>query len=371
MTIPLRARRATAAVAAAALALPLSVAAVAAAAPGVPGAASAAGSVTVVDRGWPGYPTYPGTPFGYAQTSSLNTTEASASQSAGLVEITSLIDFGSGEAAGTGMVIGSNGIVVTNHHVVEGATAIRVRVVSTGRTYTARVLGTNAARDVAVLKLRGASGLTTVSTDSSGVPAGSDITAVGDAGGNGGSLTAATGTVTALHRAITVADDQTGQPRRLTDLIEIDADIIPGDSGGALLAADGDVVGMNVAASSGSSAITGYVIPIKRVLRIAAHVVAGQQTAKITLGYDAFLGVSLAGPGTTLAGVLDGGGAASAGLAAGDTVTSVDGVRVGSASALKNAVSAHHPGDRVGVSWTDPSGTTHTATVTLGRAPVA
>jgi S1-C subfamily serine protease len=363
MTIPLRARRTTAAVAAAALALPLSVAAV----------APAAASVVLVDRDWPAYPGYPAypTPYGNAVTSSLNTTEASAAQSSGLVEITSVIDFGSGEAAGTGMVIGSDGIVVTNHHVVEGATAIKVTVVSTGRTYSARLLGTNATRDVAVLKLRGASGLTTVSTDSSGVAAGSDITAVGDAGGDGGALTAASGTITAQHRAITVTDDQTGRPKRLRDLIEIDADIIPGDSGGALLATDGDVVGMNVAASSGSSNITGYVIPIKRVLRIAAHVVAGQETAKITLGYDAFLGVSLAGSGTTLAGVLSGGGAESAGLAAGDTVTSVDGVRVGTATALKKAVSAHHPGDRVTVSWTDVSGASHTATVTLGRAPVA
>ena len=140
------------------------------------------------------------------------------------------------------------------------------------------------------------------------------MTAVGDAGGDGGALTAAAGTVTDTNHPITVSDEQTGAAHRLTQLIEVDADIIPGDSGGALLESDGDVVGMNVAASSGSANITGYVIPIKRVLRIAAHVVAGEETASITLGYDAFLGVSLAGTGTALAGVVDGGAAADAGL---------------------------------------------------------
>ena len=216
----------------------------------------------------------------------------------GLVTITSEVEFGAGEAAGSGIVIGSDGLVVTNHHVVEGATSIQVTVVTTGRTYDAEVLGTNAKRDVAVLQLEDASGLATASADASGVAVGDDVTAVGDAGGDGGALTAAAGTVTDTDHPITVSDEQTGAAHRLTQLIEVDADIIPGDSGGALLESDGDVVGMNVAASSGSADITGYVIPIKRVLRIAARVVAGEETASITLGYDAFLGVSLAGTGT-------------------------------------------------------------------------
>ena len=128
---------------------------------------------------------------------------------------------------------------------------------------------------------------------------------------------------------------------------------------------------MNVAASSGSANITGYVIPIKRVLRIAAHVIAGEETASITLGYHAFLGVSLAGAGTALAGVVAGGAAADAGLGAGDTITSLGGTSVMTYVQLQKAVAAHDPGDQVRVTWTDASGSSHSATVTLGRAPVA
>jgi S1-C subfamily serine protease len=361
MTATTRRRRATATVAAAALVLPLSVAAV----------APAAAATFLVDRGWPPY----ASPYGYASpyssTAALDTSVATAAQSEGLVEITSEVGLGEGEAAGTRILIGSHGQVVTNHHVVEGATSISVTVVGTGRRYDADVVGYNAKRDVAVLRLEDASGLATVSTDASGVSVGEDVTAVGDAGGDGGALTAAAGTVTDTNRPITVSDEQTGEPHRLTQLIEVDADIIPGDSGGALLSSSGEVVGMNVAASSGSARITGYVIPIKRVLRIAARVVAGQETASITLGYDAFLGVSLAGSGTTLAGVLDGDAAADAGLGARDTITAVGGTPVTTYPQLQKAVAAHDPGDQVRVTWTSPSGATRSATVTLGRAPVA
>lgn len=362
MTATTLRRRATATVAAAALVLPLSVAAV----------APAAAATFLVDRGWP---PYAGQPYGYvspySSTAALDTSEATSSQSEGLVTITSEVGFGEGEAAGTGIVIGSDGLVVTNHHVVEGATSIEVTVVNTGETYEAEVLGYNVKRDVAVLQLQDASGLATVSTDASGVSVGDDVTAVGDAGGDGGALTAADGTVTDEAHSITVSDEQTGDAHRLTQLIEVDADIIPGDSGGALLSSSGEVVGMNVAASSGSAQITGYVIPIKRVLRIAARVVAGQDTASITLGYDAFLGVSLTGSGTTLAGVLDGGAAQAVGLGAGDSITSVGGTSVTTYAQLQRAVASHEPGDRVRVTWTSPSGATHSATLTLGRAPVA
>ncbi len=356
-----RSRRLTASVAATALVLPLSLAAV---------APAAAAATVLVDRGWPPAPYGYASP--YATTTSYDTTPATSSESTGLVNITSVIGYGQGEAAGTGMVIRSDGIVVTNHHVVEGSTSVKVTVVSTGRTYTARVLGYDATRDIAVLRLVGASGLETVSTDSSGVAVGDDVTAVGDAGGDGGALTAAAGTVTDLRHPITVADESTGAARRLRNLIEIDADIIPGDSGGALLSTSGDVVGMNVAASSGSANITGYVIPVRRVLRIADAVLDGDATVgAVHIGYDAFLGVSLSGSGTTLAGVLEGGAAANAGLSAGDTVTSIGGTSVTTYAQLRRAVSRYAVGARVRVGWTDTSGAAHSATLTLGRAPVA
>jgi S1-C subfamily serine protease len=360
MSISRRLRRPTAALAATALVLPLTVAAV----------GPAAAATVLVDRGWPPFRPY-GYVSPYATTAALDTTEATAEQSTGLVTITSEVEFGAGVAAGTGIVIGSDGLVVTNHHVVAGATDIEVTVVSTGATYEASVLGYDAAKDVAVLRLVDATGVATVDTDTSGVTLGEDVSAVGDAGGDGGSLTAASGTVTDAHEPITVADESTGEPHRLRNLVEIDADIIPGDSGGALLDADGDVVGMNVAASSGSSDITGYVIPIKRVLRIADQVLADDASGTVEIGYDAFLGVSLTGSGTTLAGVLGGGAAENAGLDAGDTITSLGGADVSTYRQLQKAVAAHDPGDSVVVTWTDPSGSSHSATVTLGRAPVA
>ena len=182
MSISRRLRRPTAALAATALVLPLTVAAV----------APAAAATVLVDRGWPPFQPY-GYVSPYATTAALDTTEATAAQSTGLVTITSEVEFGAGEAAGSGIVIGSDGLVVTNHHVVEGATSISVTVVNTGKTYDAEVLGYNAKRDVAVLQLEDASGLPTASTDASGVVVGDDVTAVGDAGGDGGTLTAADG----------------------------------------------------------------------------------------------------------------------------------------------------------------------------------
>ena len=196
-------------------------------------------------------------------TGSSDTTDASDAAEVGLVEITSTLT--NGTAAGTGIVLSSDGTIVTNHHVVAGATAIKVTVVSTGQTYTAHYVGADPVKDVAVLKLVGAQGLQTASLDSSGVQSGDDVTAVGDANGDGGSLTAAAGTVTALDQSITVQDED-GTPHQLEGLIEVNADVIPGDSGGALRGSDGKVVGMNVAASSGTSDIRGYVIPLSTVL---------------------------------------------------------------------------------------------------------
>ena len=112
-------------------------------------------------------------------------------------------------------------------------------------------------------------------------------------------------------------------------------------------------------------------IPIRRVLRIADQVLAGDPSGTVEIGYDAFLGVSLTGSGTTLAGVLDGGAAAIAGLGAGDTITSLGGTDVSTYLQLQKAVAAHDPGDSVVVTWTDATGSSHSATVTLGRAPVA
>jgi S1-C subfamily serine protease len=354
-------------VAAAALVLPLGVTAV---------AAPATAATVLAD--WHTYPPgygygygYPGySPQQYSAYTSLDTSEATAAQSTGLVEISTTLDYGQGEAAGTGIVIGSGGLVVTNHHVVEGATAVEVTDVSTGKQYAAKVLGYDAGKDVAVLQLQDASGLTTVTPDPGGASLGSSVTAVGDAGGDGGSLTAAPGEVTDLHHPITVQDDLSGAAVKLRNLIEVSSDVVPGDSGGALLSSAGDVVGMNVAASEGGSDVTGYVIPIGRVLRVVDAVLSGDQTAAVVIGGTPFLGVQLADESTTIAGVVDGSAAAGLGLAGGDTVTSVDGTSVSTADQLRAAVAAHQPGDSVTVDWTDSSGATHSGEASLTTGPI-
>jgi S1-C subfamily serine protease len=379
-----RFRRVYAGVAAATLALPLMVgAAPATAAATDRGLLGLSAVLPTADQGsspWESpYSSY--SPYGYGgapyagygtSSAALDATDATAEQATGMVFVSTTLDFGAGAGRGTGMVIDSSGIVVTNHHVVEGATEIQVTVASTGQTYEAELVGANADKDVAVLRLEDAAALETVDTSSEGTSPGDAVTAVGDAGGDGGSLTAAPGTVTALHQGVTVDDEEAGGTSELRNVIEVDADIIPGDSGGALLDSDGDVVGMNVAASSGSVDITGYVIPIGRVLRIADRIVAGDDSGATVLGYDAFLGVQL-GTGDTaasLAGVVPGSPAETASLAAGDTITAFDGQAVTSAGQLQRLVAAHDPGDTVSVSWSDRKGS-HSAEVTLAQAPVA
>jgi S1-C subfamily serine protease len=352
-------RKLTRSVAAAALALPLAVAAVA--------APASAATTTLADWRGPNPPGYATPAYQY-----LDTSAATAAQSTGLVQITTTVGYDEGQAAGTGIVIGSDGLVVTNHHVVEGATDVTVTDATTGEEYAADVLGYDAAKDVAVLQLEDASGLATASTDPGDAGLGDAVTAVGDAGGDGGDLTAAPGTVIDQHHPITVQDETTGEGAALRNLIEVSSDVVPGDSGGALLDAQGEVVGMTVAASSGGADVTGYAIPIGRVLRVVDAVLAGDDSGSVVIGGTAFLGVSIssADAAPTLAGVVAGGPADQLGLTSGDTVTSIDGTAVSTAEGLRTAVAAHEPGDDVTVTWTDASGASHQGTVTLVAGPV-
>jgi S1-C subfamily serine protease len=361
-------RKISSSLAAAALALPTVAVA-------VPAAESP--SFTFVEQGWPGQP-FGGQSYGNAlgQTAAINATDASTEQSVGVVQISTVVDFDAGEAAGTGIVLdssaaGGGALVVTNHHVVEGATSIEVTDPLSGETAEAEVLGFDAIKDVAVLRVDSTS-LTAVTTDTSGVDVGDPVVAVGDAGGDGGSLTAAEGTVTALRQRIDITEDD-GSVATLRRLIEVDSDIIPGDSGGALLDETGAVVGMNVAASSGSGQIDGYVIPMRRVLKVVDRVLAGDDDGPVTLGYSAFLGVGLStsGGAAVVGNLVEGGPAADAGIDVGATVTAFDGTTVKSAAHLRRLIQQHVPGEQVAVTWTDAQGGSHGVTLTLDRAPVA
>jgi len=289
----------------------------------------------------------------------------------GLVLINTEVVFGTATAAGTGMVIDSDGIVVTNHHVVAGSTSVTVTVPSTSQTYTADVMGYDATTDVAVLKLDGASGLTTITADTAPVSVGDDITAVGNSQGRG-QLVAAPGQITAVGQNITVTGDD-GSTSPLSNLIQINASLVPGDSGGATLDTDNEVVGMNVAGSTSTRSTTSYAIPITSVLQVADKVLAGEESGSVVLGRTAALGVQISSRASNVyvVGVIPDGPAEDAGVTAGSVITAIDSAPVGNSDALTAILATHKPGDQVQVSWTDRSGATHTATATLTQAPLA
>jgi S1-C subfamily serine protease len=147
--------------------------------------------------------------------------------------------------------------------------------------------------------------------------------------------------------------------------------VISGDSGGATYDDQGEVVGMTTAASSGETDVVGYAIPISKALAIAGDLENGKVNARYAYGSPAFLGLGLQDSSPTVGAVYPGTPAARAGLSAGDTVTRVGSTRVATAAGLRRAVTAYSPGDSVRLTWTDTSGTTHVATVTLIAGPVA
>ncbi|MFD4326766.1 S1C family serine protease [Nocardioides sp. NPDC058538] len=305
-----------------------------------------------------------------SSTATVDSEPATDAESTGVVLINTTVGYGSGQGAGTGLTITGDGIVVTNHHVVEGATSITVTDPSTGESYAATVLGYDDVHDVAVLQLEDASGLSTVATDRDAAAQGEEVTAVGNAEGQG-SLSAADGTVTDPSTAITVSNED-GTASDLSGLIQTDADVVSGDSGGALLDEDGEVIGMNVAATSGSAEISGYAIPIDTVLDIAAQILAGEESGDVEIGGSAAaLGVQVDTTRSTLVvGVVENGAAEAGGITEGSTITSVDGTAVASIDDITSVLGGHEPDDEISVSWTDAAGEAHTATVTLGEGPV-
>ena len=277
---------------------------------------------------------------------------------------------GTQRAAGTGMILTADGEVLTNRHVVQGETAISVTVAATGRTYSARVVGISTTTDVAVVQLDGASALATVKTASGTVSTGDPVVGVGNAGGTGGTPSAAAGSVVALDQSITATDSDGSNPEQLTGLIETDAAIQPGDSGGPLLDASDAVVGMDTAGSPQGSG--GDAIPIATALGVAHQIEAGGDGTQSGSGSSTstaqhpYLGVQIqdGSDGATVTGVVQGSPADGAGLTAGDTITSVAGRRVSSASDLADVMTSLSPGRPVALTWLGQDGTTHSAQIT-------
>ena len=300
-----------------------------------------------------------------------------------VVDVTTTLGFQRAKAAGTGIVLTPSGEILTNHHVVAGATSISVTDVGNRRTYSGTVVGYDAAEDIAVVQLANASGLKTATLgDSSKLAVGQDVVAIGNAGGVGGTPTESQGAVTAEDRSI-VASDPDGSSEELTGLIQTSARLLSGDSGGPLVDTAGRVVGIDTAGSGRFSFRNpggqGFAVPVNKAVSIARQITAGQSSSTVHIGKSAFLGVEVRpssslrdfSNGADIAGVVPGSPAASAGLSAGDTITSVGGQRVTSPNDLSAILRQDHPGDRVRVVWTDQGGHAHSATVQLATGPVA
>jgi S1-C subfamily serine protease len=336
----------------------------------------------------------------------------------GIVDVTANLQYRQETAKGTGFVINAaDGLILTNNHVIDQATSVTVTLVTSGRSYPARVLGYDAADDIALLQVRGVAGLKAVRTgDSSLATVGTPVLAIGNEAGQGGSPTVAPGVISSLGRTIVASDQSSGLHETLFGMLQTSADIRPGDSGGPLADAAGRVIGIDTAAG-GSTVYSGYAIPINQALPIARQIAAGSaggpvRSGQVHIGLPAFLGVLLADnpssdpgqqdqpelrqagavsgnssdcttaslsvapadvapvrSGALVDGVLCGTVADQAGMSAGDVVTSFGGHDVTSPGSLTALLRRYHPGSTVPLAWTGPDGSPHTAAVTLSAGP--
>jgi S1-C subfamily serine protease len=342
----------------------------------------------------------------------------------GLVDISSTLKYQSETADGTGMILSSSGLVLTNNHVIDGATDVTAKLVQDpSRKYQARVVGYDATDDVALLQLVGASGLTTVSFGNSAqVRLGTPVLALGNAEGRGG-VTPAQGIINALNRSIQASDQGSGTTEDLNHMLQTDAPIRQGDSGGALANNAGQVIGMITAANTSTSSQSGpsggtlgYAIPINSALSIARQIAGGNASSTVYIGLPGFLGVEVAdsssanprrqasdeeqsaGGGVTPAGrqgacqssnqqlsvpaiiapadsgalilgVLCGTPAQTEGLVPGDVILAVDGQAVTTPGSLTGITAKYHPGAVVSVRWEGIGGARHTTSMQLASGP--
>ncbi len=341
----------------------------------------------------------------------------------GLVVINTALQYSGEAGAGTGMVINSAGLVLTNNHVIEDSTKITATVVSTGKTYTARVVGYDTTGDVALIQLEGASGLHTIPVGNSAtVRQGDSVVAMGNAEGQG-TIVPVGGSVTGLDKTITASDEGGSiTSETLHGMIQTNADIVNGDSGGPLASTAGLVIGMDTAASTVSFGLqqqgaAGFAIPINTALSVARQIAAGHASSTVTIGYPAFIGIFIGsgtdsnpqaqaqqqdqqngfggfgGPGgtpscytsnaevgvpssiapvnsgTLVDGTICGSPAAKAGMTGGSVIVAVNGSPVGSPASLTSTLARLHAGDTISVTWVSPSGSRTTSRLTLAAGP--
>jgi S1-C subfamily serine protease len=281
---------------------------------------------------------------------------ASASAVVGpqIVDIDAKLGFQSAIGAGTGIVIDPS-VILTNNHVVAGATDLTARSIANGQVFPANVIGYDRQHDIAVLQLAGG-GLPVANIGNSGtVKVGDPVVSLGNAGGAGGAPSVEEGRVGALNQTVSANDALTGSTETLTGLIQVDANIRPGDSGGPTVNSANQVIGMNTAATANYhlGRGQGFAIPINEAMAIAGQIRSGASSATVHIGPTAFLGVGVndagGGAGAIVRQVIPTGPAAGAGLNPGDVINSINGQPVNSATALTNILDQHHPGDHVTV----------------------
>ena len=328
-------------------------------------------------------PAQPGSPIQPAKPGSSGSSSAAAIAAKvdpALVDIMTVV--GSGQAAGTGQILTSNGEILTNNHVVDRSTSIQVNIAGQTKTYPAHVIGVDPSADIAVIQVDGVSGWPTVSfASSSSVKVGDPIVALGNALGQGGTPDVSQGSITALDQTIT-ASEGGSKSEQLNGMLQSDASIYPGDSGGPLVNSSGQVVGMitagDVQGFRSSASTVNYAIPSDTILSVVNTIRSGQANTNIIYGQTGYIGVSVqnidasvqaqlnlnVSSGALVVGVQTGSAAAGAGITRYSVITSVAGSQITNIDDLGNALLAHKPGESVSINWVNQSGT-HTATATL------
>ena len=341
----------------------------------------------------------------------------------GLVIINTTLQYNGEQAAATGMVINPDGLVLTNNHVIEDSTSITAQTAN-GHQYRARVVGYDVTGDIALIQLEGASGLQTVPVgNSASVKTGDSVVAMGNAEGQN-LIAPAAGQVTALNQTITAGDQGASiATETLRGMIETNANIVSGDSGGPLADSAGQVIGMDTAGNDGGFSVqqssAGYAIPINTALAVARQIAQGQASSTVSIGYPPFIGIYIgqgsnsdpqaqAGPGNggfggngfggfggnanqgcytsdrnlvtpqnianvssgaLILGTICGSPAAAVGMTAGSVITAVNGQAIGSPDDLTGVVSKFRPGDTISVTWVSPSGQRSTSSIKLTAGP--
>ncbi len=294
-------------------------------------------------------------------------------------------DLGRQSEEGSGVILSADGLILTNNHVVAaaanpakgpggGGAAPKTTVTfSDGRTASFTVVGADPTSDIAVVRVQGVSGLTPISMGSSSdLRVGQPVVAIGSPLGLAGTVT--TGIISAMNRPVSTTGES-GNQNTVLDAIQTDAAINPGNSGGALVNMSGQLVGVNSAiatlgadsgdAQSGSIGL-GFAIPVDQAKRIADELISTGKATHASLGVQ--VTTDKGTPGAKVMDVVSGGAAATAGVPKGVVVTKVDDRPINSADALVAAVRSKAPGDKVSLTYQDPSGGSRTVQVTLGKA---